>query len=86
MIIRILWLTRRDFLNFKTTNQGGQLGIRMSVEKLLRIEQKKNTGAIIENRLQLEFNKFPTWNLHIGQFIVGQALVGFSIWNTQWEI
>ena len=34
-------IINRDFLNLKTTNQGGQLGVRMSVETLLRIEQRK---------------------------------------------
>ena len=50
MIIRILWLTRRDFLNLKTTNQGGQLGIRMNVEKKKEYYELK-TGAITKSTL-----------------------------------
>ena len=47
-------MINRDFLNLKTTNQGGQLGIRMSVgRKKLQIEQRKKsyTGAIIKSIL-----------------------------------
>lgn len=48
-------MINRDFLNLKTTNQGGKLGIRMSVEGKknykLNKGKKSYTGAIIKSIL-----------------------------------
>jgi len=57
-------MINRDFLNLKTTNQGGQLGIRMSVErKKLQIEQRKKKLYRCHN--QIDFNWILTTFLFI---------------------
>lgn len=66
-------MINRDFLNLKTTNQGGQLGIRMSVErKKLQIEQRKKsyTGAIIKSILIGFWQHFYSFCVYLEQFYV----------------
>ena len=66
-------MINRDFLNLKTTNQGGQLGIRMSVgRKKLQIEQRKKsyTGAIIKSILIGFWQHFYSFCVYLEQFYV----------------
>ena len=66
-------MINRDFLNLKTTNQGGQLGIRMSVERKnykLNKEKKSYTGAIIKSILIGFWQHFYSFCVYLEQFYV----------------
>lgn len=66
-------MINRDFLNLKTTNQGGQLGIRMSVERKnykLNKEKESYTGAIIKSILIGFWQHFYSFCVYLEQFYV----------------
>ena len=67
-------MINRDFLNLKTTNQGGQLGIRMSVERKKTTnwtkKKKSYTGAIIKSILIGFWQHFYSFCVYLEQFYV----------------